>query len=222
MSHLQNLLLDTLLGTKHVDSAALIKIQERSLCVASPGFNIMPSDVRTLVNGFAKDPLQTRREGLYFKEKDYRCVRADEYSLYAKNENTGVVVVKTHLYLLVATYTEGMYPSVCVEATESLETGQYSPPPEASNIATFWASRHMAKLGPGCWGHWKIGDAAMALPPGGGQAQYVTVPEGLLVPIPEGLTLPQAAAIPEAWLTTLQLLHYVGEENPYPVEIPSH
>ncbi|XP_073868360.1 profilin-4 isoform X2 [Macaca fascicularis] len=74
MSHLQSLLLDTLLGTKHVDSAALIKIQERSLCVASPGFN----------------------------------------------ENAGVVVVKTHLYLLVATYTEGMYPSVCVEATESL------------------------------------------------------------------------------------------------------
>ncbi|XP_031510840.1 profilin-4 isoform X3 [Papio anubis] len=35
-------------------------------------------------------------------------------------ENAGVVVVKTHLYLLVATYTEGMYPSVCVEATESL------------------------------------------------------------------------------------------------------
>ncbi|XP_055109721.1 profilin-4 [Symphalangus syndactylus] len=120
MSHLQSLLLDTLLGTKHVDSAALIKIQEQRLCVASPGFNVMPSDVRTLVNGFAKNPLQARREGLYFKEKDYRCVRADEYSLYAKNENTGVVVVKTHLYLLVATYTEGMYPSICVEATQSL------------------------------------------------------------------------------------------------------
>ncbi|XP_023406237.1 profilin-4 isoform X3 [Loxodonta africana] len=87
MSHLQTLLLDTLLGTKHVDSAALIKLQERSLCVASPGFNVMPSDVRTLVNGFAKNPLQTRREGLYFREKDYKCVRADDYSLYAKNEN---------------------------------------------------------------------------------------------------------------------------------------
>ena len=45
----------------------------------------MPSDVRTLVNGFAKNPLKTRREGLYFKEKDYKCIRADDYSLYAKN-----------------------------------------------------------------------------------------------------------------------------------------
>ncbi|XP_048209292.1 profilin-4 [Perognathus longimembris pacificus] len=123
MSHLQNLLLDTLLGTKHVDSAALIKLQERTLCVASPGFTLMPGDIRTLVNGFAKNPLQTRREGLYFKEIDYKCVRSDDTSLYAKNENTGVIVVKTHLYLLVATYTAGMYPSVCVEATEKL--GEY-------------------------------------------------------------------------------------------------
>ncbi|CAK6434907.1 unnamed protein product [Pipistrellus nathusii] len=123
MSHLQNLLLDSLLGTKHVDSAALIQLQERSLCVSSPGFSLMPSDIRTLVNGFAKSPIQARREGLYFMEKDYKCVRADEYSLYAKNENTGVIVVKTNLYLLVTTYIEGMYPSVCVEATEKL--GEY-------------------------------------------------------------------------------------------------
>lgn len=50
----------------------------------------------------------------------------------------------------------------------------------------------------------------MALLSGGGQAQYVTVPEGLLLPIPAGLTLPQAAAIPEAWLTAFQLLHLLG------------
>ncbi|XP_053445152.1 profilin-4 isoform X3 [Nycticebus coucang] len=123
MSHLQNLLLDALLGTKHVDSAALINIQDQTVCVASPGFNVMPTDVRTLVNGYAKNPLQARREGLYFKEKDYKCVRADESSLYAKNENTGVIVVKTHLYLIVATYNESMFPSVCVEATEKL--GEY-------------------------------------------------------------------------------------------------
>uniref|UniRef100_A0A8I4A1Y1 Tumor protein p53 inducible protein 3 n=1 Tax=Callithrix jacchus TaxID=9483 RepID=A0A8I4A1Y1_CALJA len=88
--------------------------------------------------------------------------------------------------------------------------GQYDPPPGASNILGLEASGHVAELGPGCQGHWKIGDAAMALLPGGGQAQYVTVPEGLLMPIPEGLTLLQAAAIPEAWLTAFQLLHLVG------------
>ncbi|XP_004609385.2 quinone oxidoreductase PIG3-like [Sorex araneus] len=88
--------------------------------------------------------------------------------------------------------------------------GQYSPPPGASSILGLEASGHVAELGPGCRGPWKIGDAAMALLPGGGQAQYVTVPEGLLMPVPKGLSLPQAAAIPEAWLTAFQLLHCVG------------
>lgn len=76
------------------------------------------------------------------------------------------------------------------------------------------ASGHVAELGPGCQGSWKIGDAAMALLPGGGQAQYVTVPEGLLMPVPKGLSLAQAASVPEAWLTAFQLLHFVGEESP--------
>jgi profilin len=58
----------------------------------------MPSDVGTLVNGFAKNPLQTRREGLYFKEMDYKCVRSDDYSLYAKN--VSVQDLKAAFYFL--------------------------------------------------------------------------------------------------------------------------
>uniref|UniRef100_A0A8B9U8B9 Tumor protein p53 inducible protein 3 n=1 Tax=Anas zonorhyncha TaxID=75864 RepID=A0A8B9U8B9_9AVES len=58
---------------------------------------------------------------------------------------------------------------------------------------------------------WKIGDAVMALLSGGGQAEYVTVPEGCLMPAPNDMTLIQAAAIPEAWLTAFQLLHFVGK-----------
>ncbi|VTJ74486.1 Hypothetical predicted protein [Marmota monax] len=88
--------------------------------------------------------------------------------------------------------------------------GQYHPPPGASSILGLEASGYVSELGPGCQGHWKIGDPAMALLPGGGQAQYVTVPEELLMSIPEGLTLHQAAAIPEVWLTSFQLLHLLG------------
>ncbi|XP_074050717.1 profilin-4 [Macrotis lagotis] len=120
MSNVQNLLLESLLGTKHVDCAAIIKLHKRTVLVSSPGFNLTPNDIRVLVNGFSKNPLQVRREGFYFKEKYYTCVRADERSLYAKKNNTGLVVVQTHLYLLVATYREDMYASVCVEAVEKL------------------------------------------------------------------------------------------------------
>lgn len=73
----------------------------------------------------------------------------------------------------------------------------------------------MAGLGPGCKGRWKTGDAVMALLSGGGQAEYVAVPEGHLMPIPDDTTFLQAAAIPEAWLTAFQLLHFVGKRRIY-------
>ncbi|KAF5912990.1 hypothetical protein HPG69_008941 [Diceros bicornis minor] len=100
--------------------------------------------------------------------------------------------------------------------------GQYSPPPGASSILGLKASGHVAELGPSCQGHWKIKDPAMALLPRGGQAQYVTVPKGLPMLIPEGLSLPQAAAVLEAWLTAFQLLHFVGKEAPNPLNTLSY
>ncbi|OWK55803.1 Quinone oxidoreductase PIG3 [Lonchura striata] len=89
--------------------------------------------------------------------------------------------------------------------------GKYPPPKGASDILGLEAAGSVAGLGPGCSGRWQIGDAVMALLPGGGQAQYVTVHEGLLMPIPKDMTFIQAAAIPEAWLTAFQLLHFVGK-----------
>ncbi|XP_052665575.1 quinone oxidoreductase PIG3 isoform X1 [Harpia harpyja] len=89
--------------------------------------------------------------------------------------------------------------------------GKYPPPKGASDILGLEAAGSVAGLGPGCKGRWKIGDAVMALLSGGGQAEYVTVPEGYLMAIPNDMTFIQAAAIPEAWLTAFQLLHFVGK-----------
>uniref|UniRef100_A0A8P4KEK6 Alcohol dehydrogenase-like N-terminal domain-containing protein n=1 Tax=Dicentrarchus labrax TaxID=13489 RepID=A0A8P4KEK6_DICLA len=66
-------------------------------------------------------------------------------------------------------------------------------------------------LGPGVKTSWKPDDRVMALLCGGGYAEYVAVPEDLLMPVPPNLTLCQAAAIPEAWLTAFQLLVFVAQ-----------
>lgn len=68
----------------------------------------------------------------------------------------------------------------------------------------------MDTLGPGVTKGWKAEDRVMALLPGGGYAEYVAVPEELLMPVPPDLSLCQAAAIPETWLTAFQLLVFVG------------
>uniref|UniRef100_A0A8C0GR19 Tumor protein p53 inducible protein 3 n=1 Tax=Chelonoidis abingdonii TaxID=106734 RepID=A0A8C0GR19_CHEAB len=89
-------------------------------------------------------------------------------------------------------------------------SGKYPSPKGANDILGLEAAGLVAGFGPGCKGQWKTGDTVMALLSGGGQAEYVTVPEGHLMSIPNGIPFVQAAAIPEDWLTAFQLLHFVG------------
>ncbi len=55
-----------------------------------------------------------------------------------------------------------------------------------------------------------IGLRAIAIVTGGGQAEFVCVPVTALVPVPAGLPLEVAAALPEQWTTAYQLLFEVG------------
>ena len=58
---------------------------------------------------------------------------------------------------------------------------------------------------------WVAGDNACALLGGGGYAEYVSVPAGMLMPVPEGLSVTEAAALPEAFATAwLNLFHEGG------------
>ncbi|KAM6466509.1 profilin-4 [Liasis olivaceus] len=119
MNQAQSLLLEGLIRTKHVASAALIKISDMSVMTTTPGFNIQ-SSAATFVQAFYNNMFVIRKEGLYFKDKFYKCFRADDNSIYLKAKDDGVILVKTRSFILVATYSQGMYPSVCVESVEKL------------------------------------------------------------------------------------------------------
>ncbi|NXH19312.1 PROF4 protein, partial [Bucco capensis] len=120
MNQLQVLLNEGLIRTKHVENAAVIDIKDGKVCASTSGFYVPPENALNLTYTFYKNLLQVRREGLYFKEKYYKCVRADEYSIYLQNVQGGLILAKTKSFILVATYKVGMYPSVCVEAVEKL------------------------------------------------------------------------------------------------------
>ena len=61
----------------------------------------------------------------------------------------------------------------------------------------------------------KVGDKVCALVGGGGYSEKICVPAGMVVPIPEGLSLVEAASIPEVWCTTyLNLVLEAGGMNP--------
>lgn len=78
--------------------------------------------------------------------------------------------------------------------------GMYPPPPGASLFPGLEASGTIIALGDGVK-DWKVGDTACALLSGGGYAEKVAVPAGQLLPIPKGVSLVDAAALPEVACT---------------------
>lgn len=78
--------------------------------------------------------------------------------------------------------------------------GGYAPPPGASDIPGLELAGRVVALGEGA-GDWKVGDAVTALVAGGGYAEYCTAPAPQCLPVPKGLSLLEAAAIPETYFT---------------------
>jgi NADPH:quinone reductase len=78
--------------------------------------------------------------------------------------------------------------------------GSYAPPPGASPLPGLEGAGHVAAVGAGVT-RWKEGDAVCALLPGGGYAEYALTHADHALPIPEGLTLREAACLPETAFT---------------------
>ncbi len=87
--------------------------------------------------------------------------------------------------------------------------GFYPPPPGASPILGLECAGVVAEVGRDVRG-WKPGDRAMALLAGGGYAEEVVVAAGSAMPVPERLTLEQAAAVPEVFLTVFLNVFQLG------------
>ncbi len=78
--------------------------------------------------------------------------------------------------------------------------GNYAPPPDASDLPGLEASGEVVAIGDGVSGY-TIGDKVCGLLPGGGYAEYVATPADHCLPIPQGMSLKQAACLPETFFT---------------------
>ena len=79
-------------------------------------------------------------------------------------------------------------------------SGRYPPPADASPHLGLEVAGRIVALGQGVT-EWKIGEAVCALANGGGYADYAAAPAGQVLPVPAGLTMLQAAALPETYFT---------------------
>jgi NADPH2:quinone reductase len=78
--------------------------------------------------------------------------------------------------------------------------GYYPPPPGAPDIPGLEISGEVVALGEGVT-RWALGDKLCALVSGGGYAEYCLAEEGAALPVPAGLSMREAAALPETFFT---------------------
>ncbi len=87
------------------------------------------------------------------------------------------------------------------------KAGLYPPPPGASHVLGLECSGVISEVGAGS--SWQVGDRVCALLAGGGMAEEVVVDGRHVLPVPEGVALIEAAALPEVyatvWLNVFQL-----------------
>lgn len=87
--------------------------------------------------------------------------------------------------------------------------GAYPPPPGADPRLGLEVAGEVAALGEGARG-FAVGDRVCALVNGGGYAQYAHAPAGQVLPVPAGLSMAQAAALPETFFTVHENLFRHG------------
>lgn len=91
--------------------------------------------------------------------------------------------------------------------------GNYPPPPGASDIIGLEMAGVITQLGAKVQS-WQVGDHVCALLPGGGYAEQVTVPQQMLMPIPNGWDFITAAGLPEVYLTAFVNLYMEANLQP--------
>ena len=88
--------------------------------------------------------------------------------------------------------------------------GKYPPPTGASPILGLEMSGEVVEIGVDVT-RFAVGDLVFGLLPGGGYAEYAVIHEQMALPVPGNLTLAEAAAVPEVFLTAYQALHWLGK-----------
>ena len=91
--------------------------------------------------------------------------------------------------------------------------GSYLPPPGASELPGLEASGTIIDIGANVT-DWNKGDEVCALLPGGGYAEYAVTQASHCLPIPKGMNLKQAAALPETFFTVWSNVFQRGELKP--------
>ena len=115
----------------------------------------------------------------------------------------------THGEVLIRIAAAGINRPDCIQ-----RQGHYAPPPGVTDIPGLEVAGEIIAIGDNVDG-WVIGEKVSALVAGGGYAEYVTAPVEQCLPVPKGLTMIEAAALPETFFTVWTNVFERGALVPY-------
>ncbi|KAK0637347.1 profilin [Bombardia bombarda] len=114
----------SLVGSGHIDKAAIISAAGDSTWAASPGFTVSPAELKTIVAILAeggKGPAVDKAlgEGVYVTGERYIAFNIEDRHIYVRKGKTGIVIVKTTQAILIGHYGENVLAG---NATTTVET----------------------------------------------------------------------------------------------------
>jgi len=112
----------SLVGSGHVDKAAIVSAAGDSVWASTPGFTISPEEMKevvaTLAGGEAVDKIFST--GLHIAGERYVVFKAEGRSIYGRKGKEGIVICKTNQAILVAHYGENVQAGNAAITVEQL------------------------------------------------------------------------------------------------------
>jgi len=115
----------SLVGSGHVDKAAIFDSEGTSVWATSPGFTVSPTEMKILVSSFKQGAndggvKEVQANGFHVGGEKFVALKSDESRLYGKKGKEGIILVKTKQALLIAHYPETVQPGVATNTVETL------------------------------------------------------------------------------------------------------
>ncbi|KAL1866113.1 hypothetical protein VTK73DRAFT_4906 [Phialemonium thermophilum] len=113
----------SLVGSGHIDKAAIISAAGDSTWASTPGFEVKPEEQKALVailnnTGNAID--KAHSDGIYVNGIRFVVTKIEDRSIYGRQGRTGIVVVKTKQLILVGYYGDGKVAGNATQTVEAL------------------------------------------------------------------------------------------------------
>ncbi|KAI5866621.1 profilin [Durotheca rogersii] len=114
---------NSLVGTGHIDKAAIISVAGDSVWAATSGFTVSPDEMKNLVsvlsgNSAAVD--KAHADGIHIGGDRYVVARIEDRSIYGRQGRNGICVAKTKQAIIIAHHGEAQVAGNATQTTEAL------------------------------------------------------------------------------------------------------